>query len=113
MVGFDCALRTLRPRLLYALLVTDVETGMILVFQALEAVDGVDLMYASLAEQVADVWLQNETVPGELRGQTIRLLEMFQYLAEEVGFSLALLDALPTIDEAKQSIVEAMRSGAL
>ena len=102
-----------RPRLLYALLVTDVETGMILGFQALEAADGVDLMYASLAEKVATIWLQNETVPTELRGQTVRLLNMFQYLAGEVGFSLTLLDALPTIDEAKQFIVEAMMSGQL
>jgi Domain of unknown function (DUF6930) len=102
-----------RPRLLFALLVTEVETGMVLGFEALEAVDGIDLMYASLAEKVAAIWLQHETAPAELRGQTVRLLNMFQYLAEEVGFSLILLDALPSIDAAKQSIVEAMTSGLL
>jgi len=100
-----------RPRLLYALLVTDVATGMILGFDALEAVDGVDLMYASLAEKVAEIWLESQIVPGELRGQTVRLLNMFQYVAGEVGISLTLLDALPTIDEAKYSIVQSMKSG--
>jgi hypothetical protein len=97
-----------RPRVLYALLVTNGLTGFIYGFEALEAREGIDLMYADLAEKVAKMWLKQGVVPTELRARSLRLLNMFQYFAGEVGFGLSLVKELPSIDEAKGFILEKM-----
>ncbi|HKO96814.1 MAG TPA: hypothetical protein VJU86_07480 [Pyrinomonadaceae bacterium] len=97
-----------RSRVLYALLVTNSLTGYLYGFEALDARDGVDLMYADLAEKVAKIWLRQGVVPSELRARSSRLLNMFQYLAGEVGFELSLVKELPSVDEAKGFILEKM-----
>jgi hypothetical protein len=97
-----------RPRVLYMLLVTNSLTGFLYGFEPLEAGDGVDLMYADLAEKVAKMWLRHEVVPTELRARSSRLLDMFQYFAGEVGFELSLVKELPGVDEAKGFILEKM-----
>jgi hypothetical protein len=67
-------------------------------------------MYAELAEKVAEIWLKQEVVPGELRARSMRLLNMFQWLASELEFELSLVKELPAIDEAKRFILEKMNS---
>jgi hypothetical protein len=97
-----------RARVVYALLVTNALTGFVFGFEALEARDGIDLMYADLAEKVAEMWLRQQVVPTELRAKSLRLLNVFQYFAGEVGFELSLVKELPAIDEAKGFILEQM-----
>jgi hypothetical protein len=99
-----------RPRVLYALIVTNAETGYIFGFEALEARSGIDLMYAELAEKVAQIWLNQGVVPTELRARSTRVLNMFQWFAGELDFELSLVNELPAIDEAKSSIMEKMSS---
>jgi hypothetical protein len=95
-----------RPRVLYSLLVTNAATGYLFGFEALEARSGIDLMYAELAEKVAEIWLKQEVVPDELRARSMRLLNMFQWFASELEFELSLVKELPAIDEAKRVILE-------
>lgn len=97
-----------RPRVLYMLLVTNGVTGFLYGFEALQAPDGIDLMYADLAEKVAKMWLRQEVVPTELRARSLRLLNMFQYFAGEVGFGLSLTKELLAVDEARGFILEKM-----
>ena len=99
-----------RPRVLYSLLVTNAVTGYIFGFEALEARSGIDLMYAELAEKVAEIWLKQGVVPGELRARSLRLLNMFQWFGGELEFELSLVKELPEIDEAKGFILERMNS---
>ena len=99
-----------RPRVLYALIVTNAVTGYIFGFEALEARSGIDLMYAELAEKVAQIWLNQGVVPTELRARSTRVLNMFQWFAGKLDFELSLVNELPAIDEAKSSIMEKMSS---
>ena len=97
-----------RPRVLYALLVTNAATGYIFGFEALEARNGIDLLYAELAERVAEIWLKQGVVPGELRARSLRLLNMFQWFAGELEFELSLVKELPAVDEAKSFVLKKM-----
>ncbi len=97
-----------RPRVLYALIVTNAVTGYIFGFEALEARNGIDLIYSELAEKVAQIWLNQGVVPTELRARSTRVLNMFQWFAGELDFELTLVKDLPAIDEAKKFILEKM-----
>jgi hypothetical protein len=104
--------RNERPRLIYSLLAADSASGLIVGFEALEGVDGIDLMYASLAERMASNWLQQESVPEEIRARSVRLLNAFENLAGELGVALCLVEELPAIDEARSFVDEQMQGGS-
>jgi hypothetical protein len=95
-----------RPRLLYALLAVDSASDFILGMELMEAVDGVELMYASVAETLASNWMQHQMVPQEIRVRSARLLNVLQPLASEVAVTLSLVKKLPGLNRAKRSMIE-------
>jgi hypothetical protein len=99
-----------RPRVLYGLMVADADSGYIFAMEALEAVNGIDLLYAELPERVANIWLQEEMVPVEVRTCSVRVLNMLELCANDLDFQLSLQDELPAIDEAKISLLEQVLS---
>lgn len=94
-----------RPRLLYALLAVDSVSDFIVGVELLEAIDGVDLMYASVAEKLVSDWLQHELVPQEVRTGSARILSMLQPLASELDVKLSLAKKLPALNRAKRSMI--------
>jgi hypothetical protein len=95
-----------RPRLLYALLAVDSASDFIVGVELLEAVDGVDLLYASVAEILASDWMQNQMVPQEIRVRSPRLLNVLRPLASELEATLSLAKNLPALNRAKRSMIE-------
>jgi len=95
-----------RPRLLYALLAVDSASDFILGVKLMEAVDGVDLMYASVTETLASNWMQHQMVPQEIRVRFARLLNLLHPLASELDVTLSLVKKLPALNRAKRSMIE-------
>jgi hypothetical protein len=95
-----------RPRLLYALLAVDAESDFVEGVELMEAVDGVDLMYASAAETLASNWLQLEMVPQEIRASSTRLLSVLQPLASELDMKLSLAKRLPALNRARRAMIQ-------
>jgi hypothetical protein len=94
-----------RPRLLYALLAVDSASDFIVGVELMEAVDGVDLMYASAAETLASHWMQHQIVPKEIRVGSARLLNVLESLASELGIMLSSVKKLPAVNRAKRSMI--------
>lgn len=95
-----------RPRLLYALLAVDSASDFIVGVELMEAVDGVDLMYASAAETLASDWMHHQIVPQEIKVRSARLLNVLQPLASELDLTLSLAKKLPALNQAKESMIE-------
>jgi hypothetical protein len=100
-----------RPRLIYALLAVDSAHGFILGVGMMEAVDGVDLVYASVAEKLASYWMQHQIVPHEIRAGSTRLLNVLQPFTGEVGVKLSLAKNLPALNRARRSMIEQLGGG--
>lgn len=94
-----------RPRLLYALLAVDSTSDFIVGVELMEAVDGVGLLYASVAEILASDWMQNQMVPQEIRARSPRLLNVLEPLASELGITLSSAKKLPAVNRAKRSMI--------
>jgi hypothetical protein len=101
--------RSERPRLLYTLLVSDSASFFVLGLGVFEAVNGIDLMYASLAENVSSRWAENEVVPEEIRVRSMRLATALEPLADELGVSISLVNELPAIADVKRSLFEQLQ----
>ena len=95
-----------RPRLIYALLAVDSASDFIVGVRLMGAVDGVDLMYASVAETLASDWMQHQLVPQEIRARSARLLNVLHPLASELDVTLSLAKKLPALDRAKRSMIQ-------
>lgn len=93
-----------RPRLLYALLAVDSSSDFIVGVQLMEAIDGVDLMYASVAEKLTSDWMKHQIVPQEIRTGSARLLNVLQPLAAELDITLTFAKKLPALNRAKRSM---------
>jgi hypothetical protein len=94
-----------RPRVIYALLAVDSASDFIVGMKLMEAIDGVDLMYASVAETLASDWTQHQIVPQELRVRSARLLKVLEPLASELGITLSSAKKLPAVNRAKRSMI--------
>jgi hypothetical protein len=94
-----------RPRLIYALLAVDSASDFIVGVELMEAIDGVDLMYASVAETLASDWMQHQIVPQEIRVRSTRLLNVLEPLASELGITLSSAKKLPAVNRAKKSMI--------
>lgn len=94
-----------RPRLIYALLAVDSASDFILGVELMEARDGVDLMYANVAETLASDWMQHQIVPQEIRVRSARLLNVLGPLASELGITLSSAKKLPAVNRAKRSMI--------
>jgi hypothetical protein len=94
-----------RPRLLYALLAVDSASDFIVGVELMEAVDGVDLMYARAAETLAFDWIQHQIVPQEIRVRSARLLNVLEPLASELGITLSPARKLPAVSRAKRFMI--------
>jgi hypothetical protein len=95
-----------RPRSLYTLVVSDSASFFVLGIEALGAVDGIDLMYAGLAETVASRWAEYEIVPEEIRVRSMRLASVLEPLADEPGVSISVVERLPAIADVKQMLIK-------
>lgn len=95
-----------RPRLIYALLAVDSESGFVIGMKLMEATDGVDLMYAGVAETLASDWLQHQFVPQEIRVSSARLPTVLEPLASKLNVKLTLAKKLPALNRAKRSMIE-------
>ena len=71
----------------------------------MEAIDGVDLMYANVAETLASDWMQHQIVPQEIRIRSARLLNVLEPLASELGITLSSAKKLPAVNRAKRSMI--------
>ena len=94
-----------RPRLIYALLAVDSASDFIVGVELMEAIDGVDLMYANVAETLASDWMQHQIVPLEIRVRSARLLNVLEPLASELGITLSSAKKLPAVNRAKRSMI--------
>lgn len=94
-----------RPRLIYALLAVDSASGFIVGMELMEAINGVDLMYANVAEKLASDWIQHQIVPQEIRVRSARLLNVLEPLASELGITLLPAKKLPALNRAKRSMI--------
>ena len=95
-----------RPRLIYTLLAVDSASDFVVGVKLIEAVDGVDLMYASVAETLAADWMHHQIVPQEVRVGSVRLLNVLQPLATQLDMTLSLVKNLPALNRAKRSMIE-------
>lgn len=96
-----------RPRALYTLLVTDAESGFIYGCEALEARGGLDLLYASIPEKIAEMLLRTElSIPTQFDVRAERMFDVLEPLAGELGAAMCLVDELPAIDEAKMALLK-------
>jgi len=95
-----------RPRLIYALLAVDSASGFVLGMKLMEAVDGMDVMYASVAETLAYDWMQHQIMPQEIRVGSARLLNVLEPLASKLDVTLSLAKKLPALNRAKKSMIE-------
>ncbi len=98
--------RNERPRLIYALLAVDSATDFVVGVELMQAVDGVDLMYASVAETLASDWTQRQIVPQEIRVGSARLLNVLQPFARELDVTLSLAKKLPALNRAKRAMFQ-------
>ena len=94
-----------RPRLIYALLAVDSASDFIVGVELMEAIDGVDLTYANVAETLASDWMQHQIVPREMRVRSARLLNVLEPLASELGITLSSAKKLPAVNRAKRSMI--------
>lgn len=94
-----------RPRLIYALLAVDPASDFIVGVELMEAMDGVDLMYANVAETLASDWMKHQLVPQEIRVRSARLLNVLEPLASELGITLSSAKKLPAVNRAKRSMI--------
>lgn len=94
-----------RPRLIYALIAVDSASDFIVGVELMEAIDGVDLMYANVAETLASDWMQHQIVPQEIRVCSARLLNVLEPLASELGIMLSSAKKLPAVNRAKRSMI--------
>lgn len=94
-----------RPRLIYALLAVDSASDFIVGMELMEAIGGVDLMYANVAETLASDWMQHQIVPQEIRVRSARLPNVLEPLASELGITLSSAKKLPAVNRAKRSMI--------
>jgi hypothetical protein len=70
------------------------------------AIDGVDLMYANVAETLASDWMQHQIVPQEIRVRSARLLNVLEPIASKLNVKLTLAKKLSALNRAKRSMIE-------
>jgi hypothetical protein len=98
-----------RPRSLYVLMAADSETCFVHGFELLEAKNGIDMLYASVPEKIADMLLKtNVAVPVEFRALKVKVCEMLEPMVSELGSRLSLAEHLRAIDEAKDFLFQRM-----
>jgi len=98
-----------RPRALYMLLVADSDTGFLYGCEALEAQEGIDLLYASIPEKIAEMLLRTDIGrPVQFAARSEKILDVLESLASELSATLSLADELPAIDEAKSALFNEM-----
>jgi len=95
-----------RPRLIYALLTVEPDSGFVLGMELLEAIDGMDLMYASLVEKLASQFVEHQIVPEEIKACSNKLLNVLQPLEDELDIALTFAKTLPALNRARRSLME-------
>jgi hypothetical protein len=97
-----------RPFFPYLLLIADSGSGALLGTEMLQPLPSVLEMYARLPQLIVDLFLRLEAVPQVLRVRNELAAELLEPLAEELRFTLELVDELPAIDEAMEMMSKMM-----
>ncbi len=101
-----------RPRLLYALFAADAASGVLLGFELLEAANGIDLLYASIPERLAEVLTASRTVPEDFWVRSTKLYEVLGSFVNDLGSDLFATEELPAVDQAKSFLFKSMKLGS-
>ena len=94
-----------RPKLVYGFLTVDSGSEFILGIELLEATEGIDLLFASLPENLASLWLKHKMVSQELKLRSQRLLNVIRPVADQLALSISLVKKLPALNRAKRALM--------
>lgn len=97
-----------RPTYTYMLLMVESESGFILGFELLQALDGIQRMWEQVPSKLAGIFHKAGFLPESLRAESLRLYRCIAPLTKEIEVEIALYDSLPAIRDAKESLMSFM-----
>ena len=100
-----------RPLAAYALMVADGESGFLFGCELLSAQDSYAAMYSRLPNVVIKLLWQAQVVPARVSVRSDKLRNVLKPLVQRLNVELELVTALPSIDEALQSMKRWMQEG--
>lgn len=95
-----------RPYFPHALLVVDSDSGFVFSSELLSPEPGLEVMWGQVPVTVVYQLARIGDVPRQIRVDSQLLAQLLQPLMEELGFQVKLTHSLPSLDEAKEFLME-------
>ncbi|MFZ0548151.1 MAG: hypothetical protein WAM60_22080 [Candidatus Promineifilaceae bacterium] len=94
-----------RPYYAYMLMIVEPKTGMIIGSELLSPFPTLESMWGKIPEAICKVMIKVNLYPNEIRISSPRLYMILEPVAEDIGFSITLTDALPSLEGAKGALL--------
>ena len=90
-----------RPYYAYMLMIVEPETGMVIGSELLSPFPSLEAMWGKIPETIFKAMVKVNLYPNEIRISSPRLYMVMEPVAEDIGFSLSLVEYLPALEGAK------------
>jgi hypothetical protein len=97
-----------RPRWPHMLIILDAESGVILGFELLEAVDGLPAMWREIPSRTLSILLKSEVRPARIRVRSTLYGELLRPVLDALEVDVVKQAELPALEEARESLFEYM-----
>lgn len=98
--------RGARPYFPYMLLAIDSNSGLILGTELLKPEPSLEAMWGSLPSTLVSQFARLGILPSQISVRSPILFQLLQPLAEELGFELKATPVLPSLDQARESLLQ-------
>jgi hypothetical protein len=98
--------RGARPIFPYTLMTVDAQSGFILGTELLHVDPSLESMWGQVPASVVVQLARTGLVPDKVTVRSALLMQLLEPVAEEIGFKLKRSDRLPSLDSAKEAMLE-------
>ena len=98
--------RGTRPIFPYTLMIVDAQSGFILATELLHVDPSLESMWGQIPAYVVTQLARTGLVPAKVTVRSALLVQLLEPVAEELGFELDQSDRLPSLDSAKEALLQ-------
>jgi hypothetical protein len=95
-----------RPIFPYTLMIVDAQSGFILATELLHVDPSLESMWGQIPAYVVTQLARTGLVPARVTVRSALLVQLLEPVAEELGFKLSRSDRLPSLDPAKEALLQ-------
>jgi len=103
------AKRDQRPSNAYALMAVEAAESIVIGVDILSVERTLFDMWERIPMSALNLLMTDDTIPVHLTVKSLRMLDLLEPIAKRVGFSLEIVDYLPSLEMAKESLTQSLR----